>query len=130
MTPASVLRGPRRVGKTVLLRQLIAELIAEGVNPQRILYIAFDELPTLRNLDEPVLAIARWYEKEVLATTFNAAAHEGPRLSLLFERSGTSRTNLGTPVARCLAKAATSAGHGAMACVGITERQESAWKTS
>jgi hypothetical protein len=32
--PASVLRGPRRVGKTVLLRQLIESLIAEAVNPQ------------------------------------------------------------------------------------------------
>ena len=83
MTPASVLRGPRRVGKTVLLRQLIESLIAKAVNPQRILYIAFDELPTLRDLDEPVLAIARWYEREVLATTFNTAAHEG-RPAFLF----------------------------------------------
>ena len=85
MTPAAVLRGPRRVGKTVLLRQLIAQLVAQDVNPQRILYIAFDELPTLRNLDEPVLAIARWYEKEVLATTFNAAAHEGRPAFLFFD---------------------------------------------
>jgi predicted AAA+ superfamily ATPase len=83
MTPASVLRGPRRVGKTVLLRQIIESLIAEAVNPQRILYIAFDELPTLRDLGEPVLAIARWYEREVLATTFNVAAHEG-RPAFLF----------------------------------------------
>ena len=85
MTPASVLRGPRRVGKTVLLRQLIESLIAEAVNPQRILYIAFDELPTLRDLDEPVLAIARWYEREVLATIFNTAAHEGRPAFLFFD---------------------------------------------
>jgi len=62
-----MLRGPRRVGKTVLLRQLIESLIAEAVNPQRILYIAFDELPTLRDLDEPVLTIARWYESHAVA---------------------------------------------------------------
>ena len=62
-----LLRGPRRVGKTVLLRQLIESLIAEAVNPQRILYIAFDELPTLRDLDEPVLTIARWYESHAVA---------------------------------------------------------------
>ena len=85
MTPASVLRGPRRVGKTVLLRQLIESLIAEAVNPQRLLYIAFDELPTLRDLDEPVLTIARWYEREVLATTFNTAAHEGRPAFLFFD---------------------------------------------
>jgi predicted AAA+ superfamily ATPase len=69
----------------VLLRQLIESLIAEAVNPQRILYIAFDELPTLRDLDEPVLAIARWYEREVLATTFNTAAHEGRPAFLFFD---------------------------------------------
>ena len=34
MTPATVLRGPRRVGKTVLLRQLIDFLLADGVAPE------------------------------------------------------------------------------------------------
>ncbi|MGQ9778719.1 MAG: AAA family ATPase [Bacillota bacterium] len=34
ITPAVVLRGPRRVGKTVLLRQLIEELLARGVDPR------------------------------------------------------------------------------------------------
>lgn len=32
LTPATVLRGPRRVGKTVLLRQLMENLLAEGVS--------------------------------------------------------------------------------------------------
>src|SRR5574341_2688014 len=77
MTPATILRGPRRVGKTILLRQLIEALLAEGVPAQTILYVPFDELPTLRGLKEPVLDITRWYEGEVLRSTFNQAARKG-----------------------------------------------------
>ena len=61
ITPATVLRGPRRVGKTILMRQLIESLLAEGINPARILYVPFDELPTLMGLKEPALDISRWY---------------------------------------------------------------------
>jgi uncharacterized protein len=39
---AAVLLGPRRVGKTVMLRQLIHEAIAGGANPQSILYVSID----------------------------------------------------------------------------------------
>jgi uncharacterized protein len=37
---ALVVAGPLRAGKTVLLRQMIAELIADGTPPKRILYAA------------------------------------------------------------------------------------------
>jgi hypothetical protein len=63
----------------VLLRQLIESLIVEAVNPQRILYIAFDELPTLRDLDEPVLAIARWYESHAVAVGTARPVYQDPR---------------------------------------------------
>jgi predicted AAA+ superfamily ATPase len=85
LAPAVVLRGPRRVGKTVVVRQAIAALLADGVDPQRILYVSFDELPTLRGVQEPVLAIARWFEESVLASSFNAAAHRGELAYLLFD---------------------------------------------
>ena len=85
MTPATVLRGPRRVGKTILLRQLIESLLAEGVSSQRLLYVPFDELPTLRGLREPVLDIARWYEGEILRATFNEAARKGGTAYLLLD---------------------------------------------
>ncbi len=85
MTPATVLRGPRRVGKTILLRQLIESLLADGVAPQRLLYVPFDELPTLRGLREPVLGIARWYEGEILKSTFNQAARKKNTAYLLFD---------------------------------------------
>jgi predicted AAA+ superfamily ATPase len=77
MTPATVLRGPRRVGKTVLLRQIIEEMLREQVTPNRILYIPFDDLPTLAGIREPVLATARWFEKHILGSSFNAAANRG-----------------------------------------------------
>lgn len=39
---ALVLLGPRRVGKTILIRHLIADLLNSGVAPQRIAYIEMD----------------------------------------------------------------------------------------
>lgn len=38
----SVLTGPRRAGKTVLLRHLIARLIKEGIKPRSLLYCSLD----------------------------------------------------------------------------------------
>jgi predicted AAA+ superfamily ATPase len=37
-----VLLGPRRVGKAVMIKQIIAEAISEGINPQSILYVSID----------------------------------------------------------------------------------------
>lgn len=85
LTPGVVLRGPRRVGKTVLLRQVIEELLASGVDPKRVLYVAFDELPSLGDLKEPVLEIARWFERSVLASTFNELARRGEPAFLLLD---------------------------------------------
>ena len=76
MTQATVLRGPRRVGKTVLLRQIIEALLEAGTSARRMLYAPFDELPTLAGIKEPVLTIARWFEGEILGCTFNEAAKQ------------------------------------------------------
>lgn len=46
---ATVLMGPRRVGKTVLLYHTIEQLIAEGVSPQKILYASI-ETPIYNNV--------------------------------------------------------------------------------
>jgi len=85
LTPATVLRGPRRVGKTVLLRQIMDSLLAEGVSPQRLLYVPFDELPSLEGIAEPILAVARWYADQVLRSSLNAAAHRGEAAFLFFD---------------------------------------------
>jgi len=85
MTPATVIRGPRRVGKTVLLRQIIEEMLRERVSPARILYVPFDDLPTLAGIREPVLAMARWFERHVLGCSFNEAATRGTTAFLFFD---------------------------------------------
>src|SRR4051794_40534591 len=39
---AAVLLGPRRVGKTVMVRQLIHDAVSEGISPKCILYASID----------------------------------------------------------------------------------------
>lgn len=85
LAPATVVRGPRRVGKTVLLRQIIAGLLTQGVEPRRILYVPFDELPSSRGIKELVLAIARWHEKNILEASYNEAASDGRTAYLFFD---------------------------------------------
>ncbi len=85
ITPGTVLRGPRRVGKTVLLRQIIERLLHSGVAPKRILYVPFDELPALRGIQEPVLAISRWFENQVLGSSFNESGRRREPAFLFFD---------------------------------------------
>lgn len=85
LAPGVVLRGPRRVGKTVLLQQIILQLLAEGVSPRRILYVAFDELPSFVKLAEPVLQVTRWFEAAILGSTLNATAARNEPAYLLFD---------------------------------------------
>ncbi|MBI4525145.1 MAG: ATP-binding protein [Deltaproteobacteria bacterium] len=85
LAPATILRGPRRVGKTVLLRQLVDMFLREGISPSRILYVPFDDLPTLVGLQEPVLSISRWFERNILGQSFNAAAKAGETVFLFFD---------------------------------------------
>ena len=40
-----VLSGPRRVGKSTIMFQIIDELLQSGVNPSRIMYYTLDEFP-------------------------------------------------------------------------------------
>ncbi len=86
-------RGPRRVGKTVLQRQLVEALLATGrldptrrpVDPRRILNVQFDDAPALGGLSMPIQSIVRWYEDNVLGTSLNQAAHDGRPAYLLFD---------------------------------------------
>ncbi|MCD6478471.1 MAG: ATP-binding protein [Candidatus Diapherotrites archaeon] len=52
-----VLTGLRRVGKTVLIYQLIDELLKKGISPEHILYFSFD-----KRVDEPI-EILKAYQK-------------------------------------------------------------------
>lgn len=63
---ALLIWGMRRVGKTVLVLQLIDDLLKTGVDPRFILYFSFDEASSdLRDVLET-------YQKQVLEATFEA----------------------------------------------------------
>lgn len=88
LAPAVVLRGARQVGKTTLLEQVIQHLIQDKrVDPRRILRVQFDEIPSLKALDEPVLAIAGWFQNRILNSSFNEAAHAGTPAFLFFDEA-------------------------------------------
>ena len=66
MTPAVVLRGPRQIGKSTLLGQVIDSLLESGVASERILRLQFDQLPSLKKIEQPILDLPRWYAERVL----------------------------------------------------------------
>jgi len=77
LTPAVVLRGPRQVGKSTLLSQVIQTLLTDGVSPKRILRIQFDDLPELKRLSSPITALGQWYCDEILGKSYARAAADG-----------------------------------------------------
>ncbi len=86
LAPAVVLRGARQVGKTTLQEQVIEHLVKERtVGPDRILRVQFDELPSLSQLSDPILAIVRWFESRILTRSLNEAAHAGRPAYLFFD---------------------------------------------
>ena len=85
MTPATVLRGPRQVGKTTLLNQVIHTLLDEGVAPSRIFKVQFDELPELKRLPEPILELSRWYAQSILGKSLNQAATDGEQAFIFLD---------------------------------------------
>jgi len=81
-----MLRGPRQVGKTTLQEHIIDHLLhREDVNPRRILRVQFDEIPSLRNVVDPILALCGWYEGRIVKGTFNAYARKGEPVYLIFD---------------------------------------------
>jgi predicted AAA+ superfamily ATPase len=85
MTPVTVLRGPRQIGKTTLLNQVIDDLLKSGVAPHRIFRVQFDDLPELRRLTQPILDLAWWYSDRVLGHSFHRAAAEGAGAYILLD---------------------------------------------
>jgi predicted AAA+ superfamily ATPase len=79
LTKAVLLRGPRQVGKTTLLNQVIHNLLDDGVDPRRIFRVQFDDLPDLRRLSMPIVEMCEWYAENVLGMSFHKAARMGQR---------------------------------------------------
>src|ERR1700748_271874 len=56
---ATVLMGPRRVGKTVMLYQVIEQLLADQISPRNICYLSIDA-PIYNNIPlEELLALCK-----------------------------------------------------------------------
>lgn len=86
LAPVTVLRGPRQVGKTTLQEHIIAYLLQQAnVAPRRILRIQFDELPSFKNLKDPILCFCRWFENRILASSFNEYAKHNQPVFLFFD---------------------------------------------
>ena len=85
IAPIVAVRGPRQVGKTTAQSQIIEALLAEGVPPTSILWVQFDTLPSLQGVEEPILAIAEWFERHITEEPFNALARAGQKAYLFFD---------------------------------------------
>lgn len=57
-----IIKGPRRVGKTTLIYQLISGLLDSGVDPKKILYVSFDDPKTRASIDK----ILDFYKTEII----------------------------------------------------------------
>lgn len=86
LSPVTVLRGSRQVGKTTLQEHIIDHLLhKEHVSPQRIFRVQFDEIPSLKGLRDPILSLCRWYESRILKGSFNEWARKGEPAFLFFD---------------------------------------------
>lgn len=85
IAPVTVLRGPRQIGKTTLVTQIVDDLLAKGVDPRRIFRVQFDDLPELRRLPQPILDLAQWYADEILERSLNQAAHDLGKCILILD---------------------------------------------
>lgn len=84
-TSGVVLRGPRQVGKSVLMTQVLEALLGEGVDGRRILHVQFDRLESLYKAPLLILELARWYAHTILGKSLNQAAIEGGKTFLLLD---------------------------------------------
>jgi len=73
----SVVTGPRRAGKTVLLRHLMARLIEEGTDPRNLLYVSLDSQRLAMMCDDLV--------RDAEDLWSDSIASDGPRILLLDE---------------------------------------------
>ena len=86
IAPVIALRGPRQVGKTTIQFQVIEHLLLIArIDSRRILRVQFDDIPGLGKLKNPVEAIVRWYEENVLGESVNAASKRGEHIYILFD---------------------------------------------
>ncbi len=85
IAPVVVVRGSRQTGKTTAQFQMIQDLLDEGVRPTSILRVQFDDLQSLKRVDEPILSIAGWFENRIAGARFNRLASGSGKAYLFFD---------------------------------------------
>ncbi len=68
LAPVTVLRGPRQIGKTTLVVQLLDYLLTEGMDARRVFRV-----------------LAQWYADTILERSLNKAAHEFGKCILVLD---------------------------------------------
>ncbi len=68
-----IVRGPRQVGKTTALEQVVASLLAGGTAPGDLLFVNFDQ-EVLRAHAGGLLAIVRWFRSAIRGRAFEEGA--------------------------------------------------------
>lgn len=64
-----VVRGPRQVGKTTAVEQIIQQILKKPVRPTDVLFVRFDQ-EILRESQGGLLPIVRWFESRVRGRPF------------------------------------------------------------
>ena len=67
--------------------QIIGDLLAEGVPPNNIMRVQFDDLTSTEGLIDPILRIADWLEANVATDAFNNLAHQGQTAYLFVDEA-------------------------------------------
>jgi predicted AAA+ superfamily ATPase len=68
-----IIRGPRQVGKTTAIEQIVARLLSTKTPPSDVLFVRFDQ-EVLRESLGGLLGIVRWYEQSVRRRPFEKGA--------------------------------------------------------
>ncbi|RMD92211.1 MAG: hypothetical protein D6813_06260, partial [Calditrichaeota bacterium] len=71
-----ILKGPRRTGKSTLIFQLISELLNRGIEPNRILYLPFDDPDLTFSFNDIILELEKLLGHEI---------HQGPQIYCFFD---------------------------------------------
>lgn len=87
IAPIIVVRGSRQIGKTTACEQIISDFLSEGIEPERIFRVQFDEVKAIKNKDysEPILRLVEWYEQNILKTTLNESARNGKQAYIFLD---------------------------------------------
>lgn len=64
----TILLGPRRTGKSVLVKQLLGSLITEGVNPTSILYYSLDDPSLFAHSNNLIKDLIDYHEENIAET--------------------------------------------------------------